>query len=167
MNYTWKQVIFYYLFPLLFLSSISNVFFMGEQLSMLGFTPNQMFIVTFLGSLVAIIATAWMVAAMAPRFEASDSYDHHIALLAFAYSPVYIASVLSSFHEVLQILNLAAVIITLLLYFKGTGIITKVPAHKQMGFTIVSLIILFGMRLIITIIFVLMLGGIPNLENTY
>lgn len=167
MNYNWKQIMFYYLFPLLFLSSISNIFFMGDQLSALGFTPNQMFLATFLGSLIAILSTAWMVAAMAPRFKASDSFDNHLALLAFAYSPVYLASILSSLHEVLQILNLAAVVITLLLYYKGTRIVTEVPPHKQMGFTIVSLIILFGMRLIITVIFVALMGGIPNLESTY
>jgi len=166
-NYTWKQILFYYLFPLLFLSTIANTFFMGDQLSALGFTPNQMFLATFLGSLIAILATAWMVAAMAPRFKASDSFDHHLALLAFAYSPVYLAAILSSLHEVLQILNLVAVVITLLMYYKGTRIITEVPPHKQMGFTIVSLIILFGMRLIITVIFVALLGGIPNLESTY
>jgi hypothetical protein len=140
---------------------------MGDQLSTLGFSPNQMFIATFLGSLIAIMATARMVAAMAPRFKANDSFDSHLSLLAFAYSPVYLASILSSLHEVLQILNLAAIIVTLLLYYKGTRVVTEVPPHKQMGFTIVSLIILFGMRLIITVIFVALMGGIPSIETTY
>ncbi|MFW5663467.1 MAG: YIP1 family protein [bacterium] len=158
-GYSWQQILGYFLMPLVFASSLAMVFFMGNQLQDTPLSPNQMFFITFAGSVVAILLSAWMIATMAPRFKGESSLDETIALIAFSYTPVYLASIIASLHEALQIFNLVAMVYMLFLFFKGTAVIIKVPAYKQLGFTITSVIILFAVRLLISLLLAGILGG--------
>jgi hypothetical protein len=158
-SYGWRQIFGYYLIPLLFLSSLAIVFFMGRQFEHLGISHNQMFFINLFSSLGAIFISSQLIANLAPRFNAIRSFDKNIALIAFSNSPVYIASVISSMHEALQIFNLAAVVLMMFIFFKGTLVLLDTPPHKQLGFTITSLIILFATRFII-LLFLAMLMGI-------
>lgn len=163
-GYSWQQILGYFLMPLVFASSLAMVFLMGNQLQDTPFSPNQMFFITFAGSVVAILLSAWMIAVMAPKFKGVSSMDETVALIAFSYTPVYVASVIASFHEALQIFNLAAMVYMLFLFFKGTAVIINIPAYKQMGFTITSVIILFAVRLLISLILAGVIGGF-NMAN--
>lgn len=158
-GYSWQQIFGYFLVPLIFASSLAMIFFMGAQLQETLLSPNQMFFITFAGSAGAILLSAWMIAAMAPKFNGVSSLNETVALIAFSYTPVYLGSVISSLHPALQIINLAAMVYMLFLFFKGTASIIRVPAHKQMGFTITSIIILFAVRLIISVVLATLMGG--------
>ncbi len=152
-QYSWKQVFTYYLIPLLFISSLASAFFMGRQFEELGFDWNQIFLITFVGSLIAIYISGHLITALAPRFTGSGTFDESISLIAFAYSPVFLASVIASVHETLQIINLIAIIYMLYIFFKGIPGMMNIPVHKQLGFTIISVMILFLSRLMISAFF--------------
>lgn len=149
-KYSSRQVFTYYLVPLLFISSLASAFFMGRQFEELGFDWNQILLITFVGSLTAIYISGHLLTALAPRFTGSGTFDESISLIAFAYSPVFIASVLSSVHETLQIINVVSIIYMLFIFFKGIPVMMNIPIHKQLGFTIISVMILFLTRLMIS-----------------
>jgi len=157
-DYGWREIFGYYLMPLLFLSSLAVVFFMGRQFEQLGISHNQMFFINLAGSVGGIFISARLIADLAPRFHAISSFDKNMALISFSYSPVFIASVISSMHDALQILNLAAVVFMVFIFFKGTASLLNTPAYKQLGFTITSLIILFATRLILSLVLAMFMG---------
>lgn len=159
-EFSWKQIYIYYLIPLVFLSSLATVYFMGGIFENLGLTPNQSFFINFSGSLLGIFVSASLIARMAPRFKASPSFADSVALISFGYSPVYLASIIS-IHEILQIINLFAIGFMVYIFLKGSGALMGVPSHKQVGFTIVCLIILFATRVIISA-FITELVGVGN-----
>jgi hypothetical protein len=159
-EFTWQQIFGYYLLPLVFISSLAVAFFTGSQFEQIGVTRNQLFFITFASSASSIYISAYMIAIMAPRFKGISSLNNNVALIAFSYSPVYIASLISSLHEFLQIFNLAAVVFMLFLYFKGALQMLNIPTHKQLGFTIVSLIIMFANRFIIFVFLTAIANGL-------
>ncbi|TVQ13595.1 MAG: DUF1282 domain-containing protein [Bacteroidetes bacterium] len=158
-NYSWQQIFGYFLVPLIFASSLATIFFLGNRLLETPLSPNQMFFITFAGTAGAVLLSAWMIAAMAPRFEGVSSLDETVALIAFSYTPVFLGSIVSSLHPALQVINLATLVYMLFLFFKGTASIIRVPTHKQMGFIITSIIIIFAVRLIISVVLATLMGG--------
>lgn len=157
-NFSWKQVFFYYLIPLILLSSMAEAFFSGPKLIEYNYTINQIFFMTFASTVIAILINGRIVSGLAPRFSGNGGFNEGIALISFSYSPVFIGSVLSSAHPALQIINIIAMAFMFYIYFKGTTTLLNVPPHKQMGFTFVSLMILFLSRLLILGLLLGMLG---------
>jgi cytochrome b561 len=157
-EFSWTQILIYYLIPLLFLSSLATVFFMGNIFEKLGLTPNQVFFINFTGSILGIFVSASLITRMAPRFNAKPSFSYSVALISFGYSPVYLAAIISSAHDILQIINLIAIGFVVYIFLKGTGALMDVPQHKQFGFTVVCLIILFATRIIISAMIAAMMG---------
>ncbi len=157
-GYTWQQTMGYFLTPLLFLSSLSVTFFMGQQVQQEGITPNQLFFITFAGSAISIYLASYLIAALAPRFEGTSSFDLSISLVAFSYTPVYLASVVSSIHPFFQILNPIGLIYMIILFLRGMGVLLEVPERKKFGFMIISFILLFSIRVILSVVFAAMLG---------
>ena len=157
-RYTWQQTMGYFLTPLLFLSSLSVTFFMGQQVQQQGISPNQLFFINFAGSALSIYLASYLIAALAPRFEGASSFNLSISLVAFSYTPVYLASVISSIHPFFQIFNLAALVYMIILFLQGMGILLEVPESKRFGFMIVSFILLFSIRIIFSVFFAAIFG---------
>jgi hypothetical protein len=148
-QFSWKQVFFYYLIPLIFLSSMAVAFFTGPQLTQFNFSINQIFFMTFASTVIAILINGRIVSGLAPRFSGNGGFNEAVALISFGYSPVFIGSILSSAHPALQIINIISMAFMFYIYFKGTATLLHIPPHKQMGFTFISLMILFLSRLLI------------------
>ncbi len=147
-HYPWQQIFGRFMLPLVFLSTLAVVYILQPQVEGApDLSPNQLFLITLTGSAGSILLGGYLIAALTPRFKGISSMDMAVALVSFAYAPVFLASVIASLHPSLQLLNLVAMVYMLYLYFKGTGILMEVPRDRQMGFTVVSIIILFVVRL--------------------
>jgi hypothetical protein len=160
-EFTWKQIFINYLIPLVFLSSLASVFFMGDMFEKLGLTPNQVFFINFSGTVSGVLVSARLISRMAPRFNASVSFSDSVAWISFGYSPVYLTFIISSLHDILQILNLIAIGFMIYIFLKGSGVLMGTPPQKQIGFTIICLIILFATRIILSA-FIAALVGVGN-----
>ncbi len=149
-NYPWRDVLIYFTIPLFFLSSYAGIFNVSPELEHFNLPPNWMFMVIFSGTVLAIFMSSWMIAAMTPRFNGEKSFDKTFSLISFSYAPVLFASLISSIHSALQFINFVGLVYMIFLFWRGTGLVLKVPAHKQTGFSLISLLILFATRVVIS-----------------
>ncbi len=164
-EYSWRNVYLYYNIPLVFLSSYISVINSDTSGMQINLTPNQLFFSLFLGTLISVLLVAYFTSQLAPRFQALSSFDQSVSLMAFSYLPVYLSSLIGSWHPALQIISFAGMIYMVFLFWKGTGVLLKVPDNKQTGFVVVVLILLFLTRLIVTsvfsAIFLFLSGDVP------
>ena len=165
-NYSWKQILVYFTIPLLFLSSFAGILTLQPGLNLFSLSPNWMFFVVFFGSLISIPGSAFMIAAMAPRFKGFSSFGRTFILISFSYTPVLLASVIASMHQALQFVNFAALVFMIYLFWRGCEVMLAIPRYKQTGFVIISLLILFAVRVIssslLASIAVLFTGNVPE-----
>jgi hypothetical protein len=159
-GFHWKSLFWYYVIPLVFLSTTAVAFFTLRHLDIAFFSINQVFFFTFSGSLAAIYVSGHLISMLAPRFSGAITLNESISLISFGYSPVFLASVISSLHEFLQVINIAAAVFMVFLFYKGINRMAHVPAHKQLGFTIVCMMVLFITRLLLSGIFAIFAGMI-------
>jgi hypothetical protein len=155
-----SSLYWHYIIPLVFLSTLAVAFFAGRYLSIEFFSLNQVFFFTFSGSLAAIYVSGHLVSALAPRFNGAITLDESISLISFGYSPVFLASIVSSMHEILQVINIAGAVFMVFVFYKGISHMVNVPAQKQLGFTIVCMMILFISRLMLSAVFAVFAGMI-------
>jgi hypothetical protein len=160
-SFSWKSLYWYYVIPLVFLSTIAVAFFTIRHLDIEFFSINQVFFFTFSGSIAAIYVSGHLLSSIAPRFNGALTLDESISYISFGYSPVFLASIISSMHEILQIVNIAAAVFMVFVFYKGTGRMVNIPAQQQLGFTIVSLMILFITRLMLSAVFAIFAGMFP------
>jgi hypothetical protein len=158
--FNWQSLFWYYVIPLVFLSTIAVAFFALRHLEIEFFSINQVFFFTFSGSVAAIYVSGHLISTLAPRFNGASTLDESIALISFGYSPVFLASIISSMHEILQIVNIAAAVFMVFLVYKGISRMINIPAHKQLGFTIVCMMILFITRILLSGLFAIFAGMI-------
>ena len=149
-NYPWRDVLIYFTIPLFFLSSYIGIFNVSPELDHFNLPPNWMFLVIFIGSVLAIFLSAYMITAMTPRFNGEKSFDKTFSLISFSYTPVFFASLISSLHSVLQFMNFVGLVYMIFLLWRGTGLVLGIPPHKQTGFSLISLLILFASRVVIS-----------------
>jgi hypothetical protein len=149
-SFSWQQVYFYYAIPMVFLSAYAILFTSSKQVQVLGLSPVWLFFINISGSLISIALSAYLISKMAPRFLSLSSFDSTVMLISFAYTPVFIANILSAIHSSLALLNFVGIFYMVYLFFKGTTIVLDTPAYKLSGFSIINLILLFAVRLVIT-----------------
>jgi len=149
-NYPWRDVLIYFTIPLFFLSSYAGIFNVSPDMEYLNLPPNWMFLVIFTGTVMAIFLSAYMIAAMTPRFNGEKSFEKTFALISFSYTPVLFASLISSLHSVLQFMNFAGLVYMIFLFWRGTGLVLGIPSHKQTGYSLISMLILFACRVVIS-----------------
>lgn len=149
-DYPWRDLLIYLTIPLFFFSSFAGIFSDMPEFNQIKLPPNWIFLVIFLGSIIAIFLSSWMISAMAPRFTGERSFDKTFALISLSYTPVLFGSIISSIHEVLQFINFVALVYMIFLFWRGAAILLRIPSIKQTGFALVSLLILFASRVVIS-----------------
>jgi hypothetical protein len=165
-GFSWQQVYFYYAIPMVFLSAYAILFNTSNQVQVLGMTPVWLFFINISGSLISIALSAYLITKMAPRFLSHSSFDTTVTLISFAYTPVFIANIISALHSSLALLNFVGIFYMVILFFKGTAILLNTPAHKLSGFSIINLILLFAVRLVVTsFIAALVIASVVGVEN--
>ena len=170
-NYPWRDVLIYFTIPVFFLSSYVGIFNVSPEMEYLNLPPTWMFLVIFTGTVLAIFMSSWMIAAMTARFNGEKSFDKTFSLISFSYTPVLFASLISSLHSVLQFMNFMGLVYMIFLFWRGTGFVLGIPSHKQTGYSLISLLILFASRVVLSALIasiaLLLTGNAEDILNQY
>lgn len=152
-----KELVVDYMFPLVLIPTIasfigygligSNTFFRTTSIS---WGLNQA-ILAFAGAFLGVFISAWCIHKLAPSFGTQTSMNKTLKLVVYAYTPSWLAGV---FYLVptLGVLGLVASLYSLYILYTGFGVMTDVSEDKKTSYFVVSLIVIIGVSLILSLI---------------
>lgn len=154
---TTKDLILSYMLPLVLIPTIASFIgygFIGTRgffgTNAISWGLNQA-IIAFVGAFITVFISAWCIHKLASSFDTQVSLDKTIGLVIYSYTPIWLAGV---FYLVpaLSIFGLVAAIYSLYILYTGFGIITHVSEAKKTNYFIISLIVIIGVSLILSLI---------------
>lgn len=110
-------------------------------------------ITTFIGGIIGLYITAMIIDILAPSFGSEKNFGRSFQLVAYAWTPAWVAGI---FHiiPVLGIIAMLASIYGLVLLYMGIAPLKKTPADKVAVYFIVSLIVV----IVVSVVIALLLG---------
>ena len=117
-------------------------------------------ITQYLTMLGGIYLSAFVIDALANNFGAKKDFNRTFSLVAYSYTPMFVAGIFNILPALAWLATLVGGVYTLYLLYIGLQPMTKVPAEKQTGFFIISLIAIFVAYFILAAILGLILAGI-------
>lgn len=99
-----------------------------------------MVVTSYILGLVAVYVIALIANALAPSFKGEQSMQQALKLVAYAYTPAWVAGILGIIPA-LGMLAILAALYSLYLLFLGLPVMMKCPRDKALGYTIVLVII--------------------------
>ena len=109
-------------------------------------------IMQYLSILGGIYLTAFIIDALAENFGAKKDFDRAFSLVAYSYTPIFVAGVLYLLPSLSWLALLAGLYCLYLLYI-GLQPMMKAPAEKQTSYFVVSLVIMLLVSIILSAIF--------------
>jgi hypothetical protein len=106
-------------------------------------------LVSYALSLVAIYISAWVVDALAPSFGAEKNLVQALKSVAYAYTAVWVASIIGIVPGLGLLAVLAGVIYSIILLNMGLPFTMKCPPEKSVGYTAVSIIVTIVLSFIV------------------
>ncbi len=106
-----------------------------------------MAVLTYVVTLVGVYISAFIVAKLGPSFQSDSDVAQALKLVAYAYTPVWVAGVLHLL-PLLGILVLLAWLYSLYLLYVGVTPVMKTPPDKAIPYLVVSAIVTFVVSLI-------------------
>jgi hypothetical protein len=103
------------------------------------------------GAIVGVFISALVIDALAPSFGSEKNMGRSVQLVAYSYTPAWIAGILSIYPP-LAIVGLIAGLYGLYLLYIGMPKIKKTPADKQAGYFILSLVTIVVVYIVIGLI---------------
>lgn len=151
-----KDFLMSYVLPLVLIPTIAS--FIGYGLIGLGsyFKVTSLSwglhqaILAFLGAFLGVFISAFCIHKLAPTFGTQVSLTNAIKLVAYSYTPTWIAGVFYILPS-LTILALLAGIYSLYLLYIGFVPITKVSEDKKTNYFILSLILVIGVSVLVSL----------------
>ncbi len=108
----------------------------------------------FLISLAAYLLSAYLgaviMARMGKPFLSSSSVDDALLLIMISYTPFLLAQPLTPFSPSAIYLSYIGLAYTLILLYRGSGVLMGTPAHKRIGYTFVAFFVIFGIAFLTT-----------------
>ncbi len=110
-------------------------------------------------TIAGVFLTALVINMLAPTFKAQQNYPKAFQLVAYAYTPMWIAGI---FNFVPAISFIAALVGLYGLYqlYVGLEFTMKPPKEKQSGYFWVSLLVMIGMYIVLSLIIGLIIAAI-------
>lgn len=99
-----------------------------------------MLITSYILGMVAVYVIALIANALAPSFKGEQNMQQALKLVAYAYTPAWVAGILGIIPA-LGILAILAALYSLYLLYLGLPVMMKCPRDKALGYTIVLIII--------------------------
>ena len=149
-SFDWKEVFFYFAFPLIVISSLGRVLAVPEESVFKAITPNLLLISFVFSTSISIPLGAYMVKLLAPRYLSVADFNIVFTHIAFAYTPLFISNIIAAIHPSLAVVSLIGIFYTVFVFWKGMEIMLETPIHRRMGFTIICFLILFASAIIIS-----------------
>lgn len=108
-------------------------------------------IVQYAAMLGGTYLTAFVINALADNFGAKKDFDRAFSLVAYAYTPMFVAGVLYILPSLSILASLAGLYGLYLLYI-GLQPMMKAPAEKQTSYFVVSLIVTISVSAVLSIV---------------
>ncbi len=149
-GFTWKEMFFFYAFPLITINTMIRALLVGEPYK--DFSANTLFFVFLLSTSISIFAGSYLIKLLASRYLSSNNFNSVFSLVAVSYTPVFLASIVSAINPVLYFLRLIGIVYMFYIFWKGANIMLNTPQNRVTGFTILCLLILFGVTVLVSLI---------------
>ena len=160
-----KDLVVTYMLPLVLIPTIASFIGYGLigsnsyfKVSSIGWGFNQA-ILAFAGAFLGVFISAWCIHKLAPSFDTQASMNKTLKLVIYAYTPSWLAGVFYLIPA-LSILGWVAGIYSLYILYIGFKPITNVSEEKKTSYFIISLIVIIGVSLILSLILGAMLVSI-------
>jgi Yip1 domain len=143
-----------YVLPLALIPSISHFIGLGVIGSgmMASFSWGiAMGLIQFIMAFVGVYISAYVISFLAPRFTSQRDIGRAVQLVAYSYTPAWVAGILSTVPA-LAILAFAGGIYGLYLMYLGLPHLMKTPRDKVIGYLVVSIVALMVTYWILTLI---------------
>ena len=101
-----------------------------------------------IGAFISVFVSAFVIDALAPTFGSEKNMGRSVQLVAYSWTPGWIGGLLAIIPSLALIGGLAAIYGLYLLYV-GLPKLKKTPADKQVGYFVVSLIVLLVVFMIV------------------
>ena len=123
-------------------------------------------VVQYITMLVGIYVTAFIIDALATGFGAKKDFNQAFSLVAYSYTPMFVAGVFNLLPA-LSLLAMLAGLYSLYLLYIGLQPMMKVPAEKQTAYFIVSLLVMIVVSVVLSIILgaILLSGAVGSLMS--
>jgi hypothetical protein len=162
-----SQVIVGYVLPLAAVAAIAG--FIGMSMGMFGSVRVPIAwgfasaIYHLVMAIVVVYVLAFIIDALAPTFGAEKSLSRALKVAAYAYTPVWVASIVTIL-PMLGILVLLAAIYAIYLLYLGLVPLMRAPAEKAAGYTAVVVIAGIVLSVVVSVIGGLVVGaGMPGM----
>lgn len=152
-----KDFLISYVLPLVLIPTIASfigygLIGMGSYFKVASFSWGlHQAILAFLGAFLGVFISAFCIHKLAPTFGTQVSFDNAIKLVAYSYTPAWIAGVLTILPS-LSILSLLAGIYSLYILYIGFVPITNVSEEKKTNYFILSLILVIAVSIVVSLV---------------
>jgi hypothetical protein len=114
-------------------------------------------VMTYVRSVVVVIIAALIVKQLAPTFGSRGDTAQALKLVAYSYTPLWIAGVLY-LVVVLTPLAIVAALFAIYLFYVGLPVVMKTPADKVIPYMLVSAVVVIVVHLLLQLILGAMWG---------
>lgn len=162
-----RQIVTEYVLPLALIPAIASVIGLGligrGMMSSFGW-GIAMGLMQFAVAFVGVYASAFVVDFLAPKFGSQKNMGRAVQLVAYSYTPVWVAGILYVI-PVLGALVILAGIYGLYLMYLGLPQTMRTPPDKVIGYLVVSVIAMIVIYWIISLILSSIIFGIFGLSS--
>ncbi len=162
-----QEILISYVLPLALISTIAifiGYAFVGAPFWGRSITLGIAYaVITILTAFISVLITAFIIDTLAPSFGSAKNFGRALQLVAYSFTPAWIAGILNIF-PVLGVLVWIASIYSLVLIYLGMSPIMKTPEDKKIGYIAVSIIILLVIYIVIGLILSSIILGIFGLS---
>jgi hypothetical protein len=123
---------------------------LGTHVANFGWGLRQA-VVQYITMLGGTYLTAFVIDALAANFGAQKDFNRAFSLVAYAYTPMFVGGIFYLLPSLSWLASLAGLYGLYLLYI-GLQPMMKVPAEKQTGYFVVSLLVMIAVSAVLSVI---------------
>lgn len=116
-------------------------------------------ITSYVSLVAGVLITGWVISYLAPKFNANVSFGNAVKLVAYSYTPIFVAGIFYLVPSLSIIAGLAGLYGLYILYI-GFEPVTSVPKEKQTSYFVVSLLVLIAVYFLLGLLIAAILGAI-------
>ncbi len=121
-------------------------------------------IAVLIGAFVGVFLSSFIIDALAPNFGAEKDMGKSVQLVAYSYTPFWVGGLLAILPAI-EVIGALAGLYGLYLLYVGLPKLKKAPEDKQMTYFVVSLLVIIGVSIILSVILQKLL--IPSYGSGY
>ena len=114
-------------------------------------------IIQFLSAIIGVFLTAWIVDLLAPSFESEKNFGRSFQLVAYSYTPGWIAGIILLVPSLSLIMTIAMVY-SIYLLATGLPVLKHTPKDKVVGYVVITIICIIVISIAIATILATILG---------